>query len=74
MTEEVQPVVSSIMIVGVLTRCTLFHSICDLKVAQIIVVQCCLIQKFMLYKFELDHNATEATSGRPKAMDFKAVL
>ena len=46
------------MIVGVLTCCILFHSVCDLKATQINVQHS---QKFMFYKFGLDHIIMEAT-------------
>ena len=52
--------VGSIMVVGVLTRCVLFHSVCDLKHVQI-TVQNRLIWKFMLYEFELGQDAAETT-------------
>ena len=54
-----EAVVGTIMVVGVLTCCTLFHCVCDLKVAQI-NVQCCLIWEFMLSDFQLGYNAMEA--------------
>ena len=44
--------VSSIMVVGSLTHCALPHSMCDLIGIQMIV-QHCLTQELMLYKFEL---------------------
>ena len=46
--------VGSIVVVGVLTRCTLIHFVCDLKVVWI-KVQCCLIWELMLNDFKLDH-------------------
>ena len=49
---EVPAVIDSIMVVGVQTCCTLLYSGCDLKAEQM-DMQYCLIQKFMLYKFEL---------------------
>ena len=48
------------MIVGALTRNALFHSVCDLKAAQI-NTQTSLIREFVLYEFELGHYAAEAT-------------
>ena len=47
------------MVVGVLICCVLLHSMCDLKTARMNTHQ--LIQKLMLYKFELGHNVTEPT-------------
>ena len=43
-----------------LTRCTLLHSLSDLK-AGLMNVQCRLIRQLRIYKFELSHNATEET-------------
>ena len=60
MTEAVQAVVGTIMIVGALMHYESLHSMCDLKAAQI-NVQCSLNWEFMLYKFEQSHNAVEAT-------------
>ena len=54
----VPTMVGSIVLGGVLTH-ALLHSICDLKAAQI-NVQCSLIQEFLLYEFELGHNAVKA--------------
>ena len=59
MTEAVQAVVGSIMMVGVLICCALLHSMYDLKAA-LMYVQQSLIQQLMLYKFELGRNAIEA--------------
>ena len=53
-------IVDSIMVVGALTCCTLFHSECDLKTAQM-NVQRGLIRERILYKFKRGHNAAEAT-------------
>ena len=53
-------VVGSIVVVGVLTHWALLHCVCDLKVTQM-NVQLNLIWKLMIHKFELDHNAAEAT-------------
>ena len=50
-TEAVQAVVCSIVVVGALTPCVLLHSLCDLKVQW----------ELMFYKFELGYNTTEAT-------------
>ena len=38
-TEAVQPVVSNIVVVGVLTHCALLHSMCNLKAIQMNVKQ-----------------------------------
>ena len=56
--ERVLNVVGSIMVVGALTDCVLFHSMCDLKDTQM-NVKYGLIWDFMLDKFELGHNATK---------------
>ena len=48
------------MVVCLLTHCTLLHSMCDSKATQM-NVQHHLIQEFLLYKFKLGHDATEAT-------------
>ena len=45
---------------GVLTRCALLHSECDLIAAKM-NVQRGLIQELMLHVFELGHDAEEAT-------------
>ena len=52
--------VGSIVLVGVLARCAFFHFGHDLKAAQM-SVQRSLIQKLMLYMFELCHNIAKAT-------------
>ena len=52
--------IGSIVIVGALTRCVLFHSVCDVKAEQT-NVQHGLIWELMLQEYELDHNASEAT-------------
>ena len=52
--------VASIVVVGVLTCCTLFHTVCDLKTTQM-NMQYNLIWELMLYEIELGHNMTEAT-------------
>ena len=57
MTEEVQTMVGSVVVIGVLT-CVLLHFVCDLKVANV-NIQNSLIQKLKLYEFELDHKTTE---------------
>ena len=49
-----------IMMVGALIRCTLLHSMYNLKAAQM-NVQYSLIQELMLYKFEPNHNIMEVT-------------
>ena len=48
------------MVLGALTRCTLLHSVCDLKTIQM-NVQHSIIQEDMLYDIKLGHIATEAT-------------
>ena len=57
-TWNVATIVDSIVIAGVLTRCALLHSVCDMKATQI-NVQCSLIWYFMLHGFKLGHNAAE---------------
>ena len=57
---EVAVVVGCIIVVGALIYCALLHSLCDLKVEQM-NMKCNLIQKFILYKFQLVHNTTEMT-------------
>ena len=52
--------VGSIVVVGVLTRRALLHTVCDLKAAQM-NVQHNLIRKLMTYKFELGHDIEEAS-------------
>ena len=59
-------------VVGVLTRCALFHSGCDLK-AELNYVQRSLIRKFMLYEIEPDHITEEATKTIPCAKDEEPV-
>ena len=58
MTEAVEIMVGSIVVVGVLTR-VLLHPVYVLKATQI-NVQYCRIHKHMLYKSEVYHNAMEA--------------
>ena len=53
-------IVSSIVVVGALTRCALLHSMYDLKAAQM-DLQYSLIHKLILNKFKLSHKAVEAT-------------
>ena len=48
------------VVVGALTRCALLHSVCDFQVTQM-NVQRSLIRELTLYKFELSHDAVEAT-------------
>ena len=60
MTDAVPAVVGSIMVVGVLPCCALFHSVCNFKGAQM-NMQCSLIHELMLDKFKVGHNAKEAT-------------
>ena len=50
--------VSSIIVVGALTHCSLLHIMCDLKAAQM-NMQRSLIQKLMLYELKLDHKTAE---------------
>ena len=50
----------SIVIEGAQTHCSLLNSVYDLKATQM-NLQRNLIRKFMLYEFQLGHNATEAT-------------
>ena len=57
---KVPAVVNNIVVVGALTRCTLPHSVCGLKTAQI-KVQRRLFPKLWLYELELGHIAEEAT-------------
>ena len=57
---KVPAMVSSTVVFGVLTLCTLFHSVCDLKAAEM-NVQRCLIRELMLYEFKLSCYAAEAT-------------
>ena len=57
---KVPTMIGSIVVVGVLTRCALLHSTCDLKAIRS-NVQCCLIWELMLYAFELGHNDIETT-------------
>ena len=55
---KIPDVVRSIMVVGTQTCCASFHSMYDLKSAQM-NVQHGLIQELMHYEFELGHNTTE---------------
>ena len=57
---KVLTVVSISVVVGALTCCALLHSVCDMKTTKL-NIQCCLIKQLRLCKFELGHNATEAT-------------
>ena len=57
---KVPTVVGSIVVDGVLTGCTLLHSVCNLKASQMNVLHS-LIQEIILYEFKLGHNAAEAT-------------
>ena len=52
---SVSTVVDSIVVVGALTCCALFHSVCDLKASQM-NMQSSLIRGFMLYKFKHPHD------------------
>ena len=52
--------ISKIVIVGVLTYRELLHSVSHLKAAQM-DVKCCLIQKIILYEFDLGQIDAEAT-------------
>ena len=58
--EGTHAVVGSIVIVDALMFYALLHFMYDLKATQI-NVQCSLIWELMLYEFELDPNAAEAT-------------
>ena len=49
---KVNTLVESIVVVGVLTCCTLRHFMCDLKAAQMKMPHS-LIQELMVYKLEL---------------------
>ena len=51
--------VGSIELLRVQTRCTLLHSMCDLKATQM-NVQGSLIRKLIYYKFEVGHNTVGA--------------
>ena len=57
---KVLTVVGSIVVVSAVTYCALSHSECDLNTAQMNVLHS-LFQELMLSKFELGHNAVEAT-------------
>ena len=56
---KVPALVGSIMVVSVLT-CALLPSMCELKATQMNMPYS-LIWELILYKFELGHNAEEAT-------------
>ena len=60
MAKTVQTVLGGIVVVGVLIRCALLYSVCNLKAAQM-NMQRSLIREFMLYEFEPGHNTAEAT-------------
>ena len=49
-----------ILVVGALTRCALFHTVCNLIAAQL-NVQLSLTDELRLCKFELVHNVVETT-------------
>ena len=72
MTKAVQAMVGSIVVVGMLTHCTLFLSICDLKETQM-NMQHSLIWELRLYEFKLSHNVTEAVENICCAKDEDAV-
>ena len=57
---KVPAVLSSIVIVGTLTRRALLCTMCELKAA-LRNVQCSLIRKLMLYQFEVGHDIAEET-------------
>ena len=57
---KVSTVVASVAVVRVLTRCSLFHTVCDLKTVPM-NVQYYLIREFALCDFGLGHDAAEAT-------------
>ena len=50
----------SIVVVGVLIRCALFYSVCDLKAAEM-NVQRSLIPELIFYALKLGYNAMEET-------------
>ena len=52
--------VHSITVVGVLTSCAVLHSVFNLKASKM-NMQFSLIQEFMFYDFEQDHDTMEAT-------------
>ena len=56
---KVPSVVISIMLLDVLTQCTLLHSACDLEATEM-NVQHSLIWKLMIFLFKLYHNTIEA--------------
>ena len=56
---KVPTLVGSIMVVGVLTRSALLHSMCDLKTTQMNMHHS-LIQELIYYKFKIALNALEA--------------
>ena len=58
--EAVQAVEGNRCVVGVLICSALFHSVCDLKAAQL-NKQHSWIRKFLLCEFELSHNGAELT-------------
>ena len=57
---NVPNVVGSPVVVYIPTHCTLLHSMYDLEDTQM-NMNITLIQKLMIYKFELSHNTMEAT-------------
>ena len=52
--------IGNIMSFSELRHFALFHSMSDIKDAQM-NMQCILIHEFMFYEFKLGHNATEET-------------
>ena len=69
---KVLTVVSSIVVIGALTYCALLHYIYNLKAAQM-NVQHSLILELMLYEFEFQQNAVEATKTICCAVDLSTV-
>ena len=65
-------ILGSIMVVGVLTRCALLHSVCDLKAAQMNVWRS-LIPEVILNEFKLGHNPAKATKNNRWAKGKSAV-
>ena len=59
---KVTTLISSIEVVGALTRCALIHSACDLKTTQM-NIQLCLIWELMLCEFKLGRNVAQLPVG-----------
>ena len=60
MTEAVQAVVSSIIVIGASTCSALWCCVCNLKSAQM-NVQFSLIEELLFYNFELGHNTVKTS-------------